>query len=54
MFDFDFLASSYILSKPEFPSQIVNGLANIGAFGPYIPRQKKAKKGKKRLKLMKL
>ena len=25
--------------KAEFPSQIVNGLANIGAFGPYIPEE---------------
>jgi glutaryl-CoA dehydrogenase len=25
--------------KAEFPSQIVSGLANIGAFGPYIPEQ---------------
>lgn len=25
--------------KSEFPSQIVSGLANIGAFGPYIPEQ---------------
>ena len=25
--------------KAEFPSQIVNGLANIGAFGPYIPEK---------------
>ena len=25
--------------KSEFPSQIVNGLANIGAFGPYIPEE---------------
>lgn len=23
--------------KAEFPTQIINGLANIGAFGPYIP-----------------
>ena len=25
--------------KAEFPTQIVNGLANIGAFGPYIPEE---------------
>ncbi len=25
--------------RAEFPTQIVNGLANIGAFGPYIPEQ---------------
>jgi len=25
--------------KAEFPSQIVNGLAEIGAFGPYIPEE---------------
>lgn len=25
--------------KAEFPSKIVSGLANIGAFGPYIPEQ---------------
>ncbi len=25
--------------KAKFPSQIVSGLANIGAFGPYIPEQ---------------
>ena len=25
--------------KAEFPSQIINGLAEIGAFGPYIPEQ---------------
>jgi len=25
--------------KAEFPSQIVSGLANIGAFGPYIPEE---------------
>lgn len=25
--------------KAEFPSQIVNGLAEIGAFGPYIPME---------------
>ena len=25
--------------KAEFPTQIVNGLAEIGAFGPYIPEQ---------------
>ena len=23
--------------KAEFPTQIINGLAEIGAFGPYIP-----------------
>ena len=25
--------------KAEFPSQIINGLADIGAFGPYIPEE---------------
>ena len=25
--------------KAEFPSQIIKGLANIGAFGPYIPEE---------------
>ncbi|QTE21482.1 acyl-CoA dehydrogenase family protein [Polaribacter cellanae] len=25
--------------KAEFPTQIINGLAEIGAFGPYIPEQ---------------
>ena len=25
--------------KAEFPSQIINGLAEIGAFGPYIPEE---------------
>ncbi len=25
--------------KAEFPTQIINGLANIGAFGPYIPEE---------------
>ena len=25
--------------KAEFPNQIINGLAEIGAFGPYIPEQ---------------
>jgi len=25
--------------RAEFPTQIVNGLANIGAFGPYIPEE---------------
>lgn len=25
--------------KAEFPSQVVGGLANIGAFGPYIPEE---------------
>ncbi|TXE09659.1 acyl-CoA dehydrogenase [Seonamhaeicola algicola] len=25
--------------KAEFPSQIIDGLANIGAFGPYIPAE---------------
>ena len=25
--------------KAEFPTQIVSGLANIGAFGPYIPEE---------------
>ena len=25
--------------KSEFPTQIINGLAEIGAFGPYIPEQ---------------
>ena len=25
--------------KAEFPSQIINGLAEIGAFGPYIPME---------------
>ena len=25
--------------KAEFPKQIVNGLAEIGAFGPYIPEE---------------
>jgi len=25
--------------KAEFPKQIINGLANIGAFGPYIPME---------------
>ena len=24
----------------EFPTQIIKGLADIGAFGPYIPRMK--------------
>lgn len=24
--------------KAEFPKQIINGLAEIGAFGPYIPK----------------
>lgn len=25
--------------KAEFPKQIINGLAEIGAFGPYIPEE---------------
>ena len=25
--------------KAEFPTQIINGLAEIGAFGPYIPEE---------------
>ena len=25
--------------KAEFPTQIISGLANIGAFGPYIPTE---------------
>ena len=25
--------------KAEFPKQIINGLAEIGAFGPYIPME---------------